>query len=160
MYCTHCGKEIDEGKLERKKLSQALAGEEADLNVATEVEYVCPRCSHRIHHHVNEQEIKTLAAASHAEIQRGRNFFASGMSLNLVGLICLILGVAFFLLAKKPANNYVLVKSSAEFIVSVSFFLGSAALLIIGIVFTALGLMKKRRYEKLLHLIQTGTFAQ
>lgn len=160
MYCTHCGKEIDEGKLERKQLSQLVAGEEADIEADTEVQYVCPRCSHLIHHHVSEQEIKTLAAASHAEIQRGRNFFASGMSLNLVGIICLILGVAFFLLAKKPANNYVLVTGSAEFFVSIAFFIGSLGLLATGLTLTVLGVSKKIKYEKLLHLIQTDTFHQ
>ena len=61
MYCCHCGKKIDEGKIEGKKFSSALYEGKVDEN--TTVEYVCPRCGHLIHHDVDEREIKTLAAA-------------------------------------------------------------------------------------------------
>ena len=79
-----------------------------------------PRCGHLIHQHVTEQELKTLSAASHAEIQRGRNFFASGMSLNLIGAIILVLAIIFLVLAHKPANNFALVTTCPEFFVCVA----------------------------------------
>ena len=158
MYCTHCGKEINEEKLESKKLSQALHEGEIDEN--TSVEYVCPRCGHLIHKDVSDQEIKTLAAASHAEIQRGRNFFANGMSCNGIGLILLILAVIFFFLAKKPSNNFELVTTCPEFFVSIAFFAVGGVLVIVGITLTAMGLYNRIKYEKLLKLIQDDAFHQ
>ena len=141
MYCTHCGKEINEEKLESKKLSQALHEGEIDEN--TSVEYVCPRCGHLIHKDVSDQEIKTLAAASHAEIQRGRNFFANGMSCNAIGAILLILAVIFFFLAKKPSNNFELVTTCPEFFVSIAFFAVGGVLVIVGIILLGKWHLKK-----------------
>lgn len=158
MYCTHCGKEINEDRIESKRLS--LAMHEGKIDEDTKVEYVCPRCGHLIHHDVTPQEIKTLAAASHAEIQKGRNFFASGMSFNCIGVILLILAVIFFFLARKPSNNFELVPTSPEFFVSMAFFGVGGVLLIIGIIFTSIGLTNKMKYEKLLHRIQDDTFHQ
>ncbi len=158
MYCCHCGKKINEKKLEKKKLSLSIS--QGEIDEGTKVEYVCPRCSHLIHKDVSEQEIKSLAAASHAEIQRGHNNFASGMSFNLIGLIILILGIIFFLLAHKPANNFELVTSCPEYYVCLVCFAISAVLIIIGIVFTTNGIIRRIKYSRLLKTIQDETFYQ
>ena len=158
MYCCHCGKEIDVGKIEKKRLSVASFQDEVDDQ--TEVQYVCPRCGHLVHTHVTEQEIKTLSAASHAEIQRGRNFFASGMSLNLIGAIILILAVIFLALAHKPANNFALVTTCPEFYVCIAFFVICAILIGGGLVLTTIGILKKAKYQQLLKDIQNQVFYQ
>lgn len=158
MYCCHCGKKIDEGKIEGKKFSASLYEGEVDEN--TKVEYVCPRCGHLIHHDVDEREIKTLAAASHAEIQRGRNFFANGMSLNCIGTIILVLAIIFLLLSRKPANNFQLVTTCPEFYVCVVCFVVSAVLIGFGLFFTIQGILKKVQYQALLKDIQNETFHQ
>lgn len=158
MYCCHCGKEIDENKIEDKKSSLALHAGQEDEN--TTITYVCPRCGHLIHKNVSEQEVKTLAAASHAEIQKGRNSFANGMSMVCIGGILLILGIIFFFLAKKPANNFVLSMTCPEFYVSMIGFVVGGVLLIIGAVFTAYGLWDKKKYEKLLEDINQDVFHQ
>jgi len=157
MYCTHCGEEIDENKIESKKVS--LACSEGKIDESTQIEYICPRCGHLIHHGVTAQETKTLAAASHAEIQRGRNFFASGMSLNCVGTIILILAIIFLVLSNKPTVDYIVV-TCPEFYVSMVCFVIGFVMLVMGIVFTIRGIVKKSKYEKLLERIQDETFFQ
>ena len=42
MFCTHCGKEINEEKIEKSKSSFEIADGKCDSE--TKVEYVCPRC--------------------------------------------------------------------------------------------------------------------
>jgi DNA-directed RNA polymerase subunit RPC12/RpoP len=158
MYCCHCGKEIDENKIESKCLSQSMHEEKVDEN--TTIEYVCPRCGHLIHHDVSEKEIKTLAAASHAEIQKGRNAFSNGMSLNCVGVIILILAIIFFQLSKKPAQNFTLVTTCPEFFVSMTAFAIGGVMLIVGLVFTLIGVLNKHKYQKLLDDIQDDVFHQ
>lgn len=157
MYCSHCGKKIGEEKLEKKKISLGRS-EEIDEN--TEVEYVCPRCGHLIHKHLDNKEIKSLSAAGHAEIQIARNQFAYGRSFNSIGGILLILGAIFFLLARKPAQNFVLVINCPEFTVSMVCFVLAGILLIAGIVLTAIGCMKKKNYENLLKDINDDVFHQ
>ncbi len=158
MYCCHCGKEVDENKIEDKRMSETMHEEKIDEN--TTIEYVCPRCGHLIHHDVTKQEIKTLAAASHAEIQKGRNAFSNGMSLNCVGVIILILAIIFFQLSKKPAQNFALVTTCPEFMVSMFAFTVGGVLLILGLVFTFIGVINKHKYQKLLEDIQDDVFHQ
>ena len=158
MYCCHCGKKIDEEKIEKQKLSLALHEGKIDEN--TKVSYVCPRCGHLIHPNVDEKEVKTLAAASHAEIQRGRNSIAGGMSSLCIGGILLILAIIFFFLAKKPANDFVLSTTCPEFFVSMICFAFGGVLFVVGLVLAILGWGNKRLYERLLQDIQAGVFHQ
>ena len=158
MYCTHCGFEINENKIEAKNVSHAMHGGQFDEN--TTVEYVCPRCGHLIHRDVTPKEVKTLAAASHAEIQKGRNNFANGMSFNCISIILLILAVIFFILAKKPANNFELVTDCPEFFVSMACFAVGGVLLVVGLVLTIKGVVNRFKYEKLLKDIQQDVFHQ
>ncbi len=157
MYCAHCGKRIDEGKRERTRSSLSLSDK---TDEKTEIQYVCPRCGHLIHRHLDKKEIKTLSAASHAEIQVGRNQFAYGRSFASVGSILLILAIVFFLLARKPAQNFKLVVTCPEFSVSRVCFAFAAVLLSLGIVLALLGFWKKKDYEHLLKDINDDVFHQ
>ena len=158
MYCYHCGYEIDEEKLEKEKSS--LEEFKGDVNSTTTISYVCPRCGHLIHLDATEQDIKSLSAASHAEIQRGRNSLASGMGNICIGSIALILAIVFFRLSFKPGQQNKLVTTCPEFYVCLILFVAAAVLLSVGITFAVLGVKKKKKYETLLTYIRNKTFIQ
>lgn len=158
MYCYHCGKEIDEHKVEAKESSLEKHVHEIDEN--TKIEYVCPRCGWLIHEGMTEQDKKTLSAAAHAEIQRGKNSFASGMVFNVLGAIFLVLAFVFLRLSQKPAEAFKLVVTSPEFMVSMAFFVVTIGAFGYGIVMTVLGIIKQRKYMSLLNDIQHDTFVQ
>lgn len=164
MYCYHCGKKINEQKLESKQSSYALCGcseeEAAEIPEDVGIAYACPRCGHLIHEGHTEGEIKALSRASHAQIQRARNFLAAGLGSLSIGAICLIISVLFFFLAKKPSNQYQLVTSCAEFYVFVVLLAIGVTLLAIGAVYALRGLFRARRYESLLKDINDRTFVQ
>jgi hypothetical protein len=157
MYCYHCGKEIDEHRIEAKKPS-LINGEEVDEN--TTVSYVCPRCGWLIHKDASELEMKSLSAASHAEIQRGRNFFAQGMGYVCVGVISLIVAYVFFLLAHKANLQYQLIMSSPEFVTSMVLFAFGGSMFILGSILVIIGILKKHKYQELLKEINNKTFFQ
>ena len=94
MYCTHCGKKINENKIEEKKSSYNIANE--SLTNKTEIQYECPRCGEIIHNHISKEEEKSLARAAHAEIQRGHNSFSRGMGNFCIGVIVLIISLIFY----------------------------------------------------------------
>jgi hypothetical protein len=158
MYCYHCGEKIDEHKIEAKVSS--LEQNKDVIDEKTTVSYVCPRCGYLIHEGATEQDIKSLSAASHAEIQRGRNLFARGMGATSIGAICLILAVVFFRLSFKPAQQNKLITTCPEFYVFIVLLVVAILLLIYGITFVVLGHNKKAQYEKLLGDIQDKTFFQ
>lgn len=158
MYCYHCGYEIDEEKLEKNKSS--LEEFKDNVNPTTTVSYVCPRCGHLVHLDATEQDVKSLSAASHAEIQRGRNSLASGMGNICIGSIALILAIVFFRLSFKPGQQNKLVTTCPEFLVCIILFVAAAALLSVGITLAVLGIKKKKKYESLLTDIQNKTFIQ
>ena len=156
MYCSHCGKKIDENKIESKQNSLTLAEVKED----TRVNYVCPQCGHLIHEDLTKEEVKSLSRASHAQLQRGANSFATGMSYTALGVILLVIAIIFFTLAHKPSKNFELVTSCAEFYVSMVAFVVSFILLVFGIIKLVVGLNKKIMYTKLLKDINNETFVQ
>ena len=164
MYCYHCAKHIDEEKLEQKGSSFASVTDEVGENVG--IAYVCPRCGHLIHAGASEEDVKSLARASHAQIQRARNYFATGMGTASIGAILLVIAILFFVLAHKPSNGYSLfdesgnIFMSAEFLVAVVFGIISVVLLVIGIVFVVRGITTKKQNSDLLRDINNGTFVQ
>ena len=158
MYCTHCAKKIDETKIEANS-SYALAGGK-EIAEGTTISYVCPRCGHLIHQDVNEEEVKSLSRAAHAQVQRARNYFASGMGMVSLGAILAAIAILFFVLAHKPSNGYMLTPSSAEFLVSVAIGLIAVILLVVGSVFVVRGVTTKHQNTVLLRDINNGTFAQ
>ena len=159
MYCHHCGYKINEHKIEAKRSSYNTVGEDV-VDEDTEVGYICPRCGRVIKANLSEENVKSLSQASHAEIQRARNFFANGMGLVSVGSILLVISIIFFFLAKKPSNQFVLVTSCAEFYVFIVLLVISSISLICGIINVIIGLVKKNRYATLLHDINNRTFIQ
>lgn len=157
MYCTHCAKKIDEAKIEKKTSSYTLAKE---VGENTKIAYVCPRCGHLIHGDISEEETKSLSRAAHAQIQRARNFFATGMGMVSVGLIALAVAILFFFLAKKPSNQYQLVVNCAEFYVFVVLAAISVILLGVGGGLVITGIHRKAANTHLLQEINDRTFVQ
>lgn len=159
MYCTHCAKHIDEKKIEAKSSSYALA-DGKEIAEGTTISYVCPRCGHEIHQGISEEEVKSLSRASHAQIQRARNYFASGMGFVSLGVILGIIAALFFALAHKPSNGYELTPGSAEFLVSVALFVITVILLLLGGILVVRGVWTKKENTRLLRDINNGTFVQ
>jgi hypothetical protein len=158
MYCYHCGYEIHEKEVEAK--SSTIEKNTALFKEGTGVAYVCPRCGHLIHHGEEEVDIKSLSRASHAEIQRGRNRFASGMGAVCLGAIGLALALLFLRLSFKPGQQNQLITNCPEFIVSMVLFPTSTAALIYGVLAAILGSFRVRKYELLLRDIHNETFVQ
>ena len=159
MYCPHCAKHIDEAKIEASSSSYQIV-EATEIDEDSSISYVCPRCGHLIHEDLNEDEVKSLSRAAHAQIQRARNYFASGMGMVSVGVILLAIGILFFVLAHKPSNGYALTVGSAEFLVSVILAAIAVILLVVGGVFVVRGVLTKRQNSSLLREINNGTFVQ
>ena len=159
MYCTHCAKKIDETKIEAASSSFDLV-KDREIDSDSKIAYVCPRCGHLIHGEIDEEETKSLSRAAHAQVQRARNFFASGMGMVSIGTILLIIAILFFVLAHKPSNGYALTVGSAEFLVSVALGTISVILLVIGAVYVIRGVTTKHQNTALLRDINNGTFVQ
>ena len=157
MYCYHCGKKINEHKIEATQ-SSFVNIEDSDEN--TRIAYICPRCGHLIHEGLDEEDSKELSRASHAQIQRGNNSFATGMALTCIGVILLVIGIMFYLLAKKPSAGFVLQTNCAEFYVFLVLTILSVILLGFGITKTVIGIVTKRQYTQLLKDLNNKTFVQ
>ena len=158
MYCYHCGYKLDEHKLEAKKSSLDIV-QDTEIDSVTQIQYVCPRCGHMIHADMSYEDSKELSRASHAQIQRGNNNFALGMSFNSVGFIGLVISIIFYFLSIKPSKGY-LVTDCAEFYVFVVLLVLAIILLSSGIYFTIVGIVKKMHYDALLKDLNNKTFVQ
>ena len=157
MYCYHCGYKLKEHDLEMKSSSYKIVeGQEIDEN--THIEYVCPRCGHIIHEGMSHEESKELSRASHAQVQRGSNSFATGMCLNSLGVILAIISLVFFLLSNKPQAGFVV--NCGEFYVAVAAISISVILLGFGITKTVIGISTKHHYSHLLKDLNNNTFVQ
>ena len=157
MFCYHCGYKLDEKKVEQKQSTyKRIEG----LDMDTEINYVCPRCGHLMHENASEEDVKSLARACHAELQRGRNDFAKGMSNVSIGIILLVTSIVFLLLSRKADNQFKITVSSPEFWVFLVLSIISVILLVLGVTFTILGLKRKVTYTSLLKDINNKTFVQ
>lgn len=157
MYCYHCGKRIDERKIESKSSSFESNQEYGEF---TKVQYICPRCGHLIHEGLTEEDSKELSRASHAQIQRANNSYARGMCMNALGVILLIIAIIFFILANKPSQGFVLQTNCAEFYVFIGATIISVILLGVGAYLTIIGLKTKHHYYQLLKDLNNKTFVQ
>ncbi len=157
MYCYHCGKRIDERKIESKSSSFDSNQEYGEF---TKVQYICPRCGHLIHEGLSEEDSKELSRASHAQIQRANNSYARGMCMNALGVILLIIAIIFFILANKPSQGFVLQTNCAEFYVFIGATIISVILLGVGAYLTIIGLKTKHHYYQLLKDLNNKTFVQ
>ena len=164
MYCSHCGKKINENALEKKQSSYVIKDENDELlpvDTDQRVEYVCPRCGHLIHPDLNDEEMKSLSRAAHSQLQRGANSFAFGMAFNLIGIIIGILAFSFYLLSFVSAGGKkVLDTSKSTFLVFVVMGIMAVILLGFGIYSTIVGISKKTSYTKLLKDLNNKTFVQ
>ena len=164
MYCCHCGKYFDEHKLEMMQPSLFIVdefGELVEVDENAQINYVCPQCGHLVHKDVDQAELKSLAQASHSQLQRGANSFARGMALNLVGLIIGILALSFLLLSFQNERGVkVLNAGKSTFLIFVVMAVIAVILLGFGIYFTVVGISKKRQYSKLLKDLNNKTFVQ
>lgn len=164
MYCSHCGKKIDERKLEKKQSSYVLKdanGELLPVDTDQKVEYVCPQCGHLAHLDLNDEELKSLSRAAHSQLQRGANSFAFGMAFNLIGIIIGILALSFYLLSfQSSGGGKVLDTTKSTFLVFVVMGVLAVILLVFGIYNTVVGLSKKVTYTKLLKDLNNKTFVQ
>lgn len=157
MYCYHCGYSLDEKKVEQKESTyKRIEG----LDIDTTINYVCPRCGHLVHDNASSEDVKSLARACHAELQRGRNDFARGMSNVSIGIILLVTSIVFLLLSRKADNQFKITVSSPEFWVFLVLAIISVILLTLGVIFTVLGLKRKVTYTSLLKDINNKTFVQ
>jgi DNA-directed RNA polymerase subunit RPC12/RpoP len=157
MYCYHCGKQIDERKIESQSSSFDANQEYGEF---TKVQYICPRCGHLIHEGLSEEDSKELSRASHAQIQRANNSYARGMCMNALGVILLIIAIIFFILANKPSQGFVLQTNCAEFYVFIGATIISVILLGVGAYLTIIGLKTKHHYSQLLKDLNNKTFVQ
>ena len=158
LYCYHCGYELNEDKFEQKKSSRQSFKE---ASVSAEIQYVCPRCGRLIKRGHTEEEQKSLSRACHAELQRGRNDFARGMSALALFIIAAACAVVFLLLSVKTTGNGRAISSScAEFWVFLGLAIVSVVLVVIGVYRTLFGLKRKRIYTRLLKDINDNTFVQ
>ena len=157
MYCYHCGYKLDEHKVEAKKSSFDIV-QDIEIDDDAMVQYVCPRCGRLIHAGMSYEDSKALSRASHAQVQRGSNSFATGMCLNSLGVILLVISVVFLLLSNKPSVGFVF--NCGEFYVSAATMVLSVILLAFGIYQTVLGIKLKLHYTKLLKDLNNQTFVQ
>ena len=158
MFCQHCGKDfkIDEAKL-------AEINKDADkavlLNPKIEKVYVCPRCNHIVKSHLDENDLKELSQASHAEIHRAKNKFSTGMVGLMIGVILACISFLFLSMSYKAANGYQIVYG-VEFYVFVALITIGTFLLIYGAIYVFIGVKRTKKYQRVLKDIQNDTFVQ
>lgn len=158
MYCYHCGYKIDEKKIESKKSTRKNYVDVASFD--TKINYVCPRCGHLIHEGCDEKDAKSLSVACHAELQRGRNDFARGMSSLTLAIILGVTGFIFLLLSRKADIQMRISFTCPEFWVALVLGISAVILLVLGAILVSRGLTRKMRYTGLLKDINTKTFVQ
>ena len=157
MYCIHCGYDLNEKKQIKAKQKASVS---ASRTEHTKIAYVCPRCGHVINDGISEEETKSLARASHAEIHRASNSRNRGSAFLVIGGILLIVAFMFFLMSFKAASGRNLVTNCTEFVVFVV--LGTISLGALGYGLYALltGIFKNKKYTQLLKDTQNHTFIQ
>lgn len=159
MYCQHCGKDfkIDENKLSKIESNEKNKGLILDPRI--EKVYVCPRCGHIVKSHLKEADLKELSQASHSEVHRAKNKFSTGMVSLMIGLILTCISFLFLSMSYKATNNYQIV-FGVEFYVFVALLTFGVVLLVLGITYITIGLVKSKKYQNLLKDIQNDTFVQ
>ncbi len=160
MRCYYCGYYINDQKLETAKSSFCTVSIEQEIDPDAKIGYVCPRCGHLVTEGATPEDIKSLSQAAHAQLQRGRNNVATGAGFTSVGLIGAVIAVIFFILAKKPSNQYRLVVNCAEFYVFLVLAVISLVFLAVGVINLVKGFKTKFEYTNLLKEINNQTFIQ
>lgn len=154
MYCSNCGYKLKEEQIQKAKQGSVIE------NGETTIAYVCPRCGHVIKENLNEEEIKALSRASHAEIHRSRNLINSGLCFLMISIILFSISFMFYLMSFKASAGGMLVTTSTEFYVFIALLAISIAALSYSMINLVRGISKNRRYSNLLKEIQNGIFIQ
>ena len=156
MFCSHCGYELSEEKRQNIYVN-ANPSLRKEGNVMT---YVCPRCGSIIKDNLNEEDVKSLSRAAHAEIHRSRNLFNSGMCFLMIAVIILAISIMFLLMSYKANQGGRLVVECTEFYV----FIATLVLGILSLGYSLFNLIrgfkKHHTYTNLLKDIQNGIFNQ
>lgn len=157
-------KELEEEISKLEKERDTYLSKEDYLNLANSNDinraYICPRCGHLIKGNLTENDIKELSQASHAQIHRAKNKFASGMVALMTGMIFTCICFLFLSMSFKATNGFQLVTNCVEFNVFIGLLVIGVTLLSIGVVFFVMGILNGKKYQNLLKDIQNGVFHQ
>lgn len=154
MYCSHCGHKITERQ--KEKANKNVKVRSIDSNMV----YVCPRCGKIVKNNLNEEEIKSLARASHSEIHKSRNVINYGMCFLVISTILIVIGYIFFLMSYKANAGGMLVTNCTEYYVFIVLLALSIAGYLYSFVSLFYGIKKNREYTMLLKDIQNNIFIQ
>ncbi len=156
MYCSNCGYELTE-----KKRNEVLSKDQTHIkNNNTKEVFVCPRCGKIIKEGLVEEEVKSLARASHSEIHKANNKLNSAKSSLVIGAIIFAIAILFLILCFKPKNNNKFELGCTEFYVFIAFTVFSVTLFVLGTVLFIRGANIKKKYSELLKDIQNNVFYQ
>ena len=154
MFCSHCGYELSEGR------RQSIDVKSTSRNKDSIMTYVCPRCGSIIKNNLNEDDVKSLSRAAHAEIHRSRNLINSGMCFLMISIIILVISIMFLLMSYKSSEGGKLVTTCTEFYV----FMATLVLGIVSLGYSIFNLVrgykKQHTYTNLLKDIQNEIFVQ
>lgn len=155
-------KKEEVSKLEKERDTYLSKEDYLNLAHSNDVKraYICPRCGHLIKSDLTEEDIKELSQASHAQVHRAKNKFASGMVALMTGLIFTCICFLFLSMSFKATNGYELVTNCVEFNVFIGLLVIGVTLLSIGVIFFMLGVINGKKYQNLLKDIQNGVFHQ
>lgn len=156
MYCSNCGYHLKEKQIEKAK----DINDGKNRNISTKDVYVCPRCHKIIKENLNEEEVKSLARASHSEIHKARNKLNTGKSFLVVGTTLVIISLMFFLLSFKSNNYGRFEPNCTEFYTFCGLITLGVAALTYGAISFIHGLRKRKEYEEMLKDIQNDVFYQ
>lgn len=158
MYCSHCGYDLDQNKMQKALKKNTLTSTKRSPE-AKDV-FNCPRCQHVIKENLSEEEYKDLARAAHSEIHRGRNNNNSGLCFGVISFIVLAISFMFLSMSFKATAGHTLVLDSVEFTVFLVLLSIGLVALTYAIIQLVLGIKKIRKYNGLLTRIQNETFYQ
>lgn len=122
--------------------------------------YVCPRCSHLIKEHLDEEDKKELSQASHAALHRGKNHFSTGMVFLMLGMIFTCISFLFLSMSYKATAGNQIVTNCVEFYVFIGLLVLGLVLLTGGAINAIRGALMMKKYRNLLNDIQNDTFYQ
>lgn len=154
MYCSNCGYDLKEKEID--KILKKNNSKRSDASML----YVCPRCGKVIKNNLEDEEIKALARASHAEIHRSRNNINSSLCFLVISIILGIISIMFFLMSFKANAGGQLITNCTEFYVFIVLLVLCILSLGYSIFNLVKGITKNKKYNLLLKDIQNNIFYQ
>jgi len=154
MYCSHCGYDLSEKEIEKTIVLNKTK------KSSTEDVFVCPRCGKIIKKNLDNEEVKALSRASHAEVHRGNNSVNTGMCFLVLGVILGCIAFMFFMMSFKASQGNKLIVTSTEFYVFCGLAAVTISFLTVATVSLIRGIKKKKKYSNLIKDIQNEAFYQ